>query len=362
MEKRICVILPCNIFEAPFYRRYESLIHNLKFDFDLIIWDRAGISEEANAKIISFNSYVVSNNGDKSKIFKFIKFALFTKKIIKKNKYDKIIILGSYSGTMAFLSLFLYRKYRKNYWLDIRDYTYEWFKPYCKAMEIVIRNSNVTTISSHAYKIFLPKNEYSYFHNYDIDSIEQIIASSKKDMNANKTRISFIGNIRYYDENIKLLNALKNDNRFILQYYGSGSEILQEYCIKNGIENTEFAGRFPSKQTAEFYNKTDIINNVYGNSGIELTTALSNKLYYSLALVMPILVSPNTYMEKITKTIGIGFTVNFQYGKIGNDLYEFYKQFNEKNNEIKKKCEQYLSKIFNEDKSTVALFTKYLQQ
>jgi len=361
LNTRICIILPCNIFLAPFYRRYERMLRQLDHNFDLILWNRACIPEEANANIISFNRHVVSNNGEKKKILQFIKFAVFARKIIRQNKYDKIIILGSYSGTMAFLSHYLSRHYRKNYWLDIRDYTYEWCWPYRKAMAMSIKNSYATVISSPAYETFLPKHEYLCLHNLDVDSIEAIQSSMIKHARENKIRISFIGNVRYYEENIKLLDALKNDDRFIVQYFGDGSEKLQAYCESNKIENTEFIGRFHPAKTAELYRNTDIINNVYGNSGIELITALSNKLYFALALTMPILVSPGTYMEKIAKPLGIGFSVDMCCQSLGDELYDFYKGFLAHKEEIKIKCQERLGQYIAEDKKTITLFKEYLK-
>ena len=51
---------------------------------------------------------------------------------------------------MAYLSMFLAKHYRHEYWLDIRDYTYEWFFPYRIAMKYVIEHSYTTAISSNA--------------------------------------------------------------------------------------------------------------------------------------------------------------------------------------------------------------------
>ena len=145
-----------------------------------------------------------------------------------------------------------------------------------------------------------------------------------------RIRISFIGNVRYYEENIKLINIFSNDERFLLQYFGAGSDKLKEYCEKKGIKNVKFHGKFAASETINFYNNTDIINNVYGNQLIGLTTALSNKLYYSVCFKLPILVSSNTYMEKLSTQYNFGFI--FQENKDFPDkLYQMYLEYINKN-------------------------------
>lgn len=325
-KNSICVVLPCNIYVAPFYFRYEKILSEMQVEFDLIIWNRDGIEEKSEGEIIYFNVLDTANNGDKMKIIKFYKFAYFVKQTIKKNKYDKILFLGSYAGNAVFLSNFLKNNYHNRYWFDIRDYTYEWFKPYYNSISSVIKNSYKTAISSSGYEEFLPKYDYIYTHNIDKINIKKCKKKKNKKTPQTPICISFIGNVRYYKENIKLLELFRNDDRFVLQYYGSGSEELQKYCKENNILNVDFHGKFAPEETSRFYNKTHIINNVYGNSGIELTTALSNKLYFSGGLHLPILVSPNTYIQKISEKYKFGYVIDYDKLNLADELYNWYIQ------------------------------------
>lgn len=347
MGNKVCLILPCNIYVTPFYYRYEKILKDMSIDFDLIIWNREKVNEISDGNIIYYNLKDESNNGNKFKIIKFIRFAFFVKKRIKNSRYEKLIFLGSYAGTAAILSNFLSKYYEKKYWFDIRDYTYEWFKPYYLFISKAIKNSYKTTISSKGYKQFLPEYDYAFSHNMNISMIEECRKKLSHEKKNNNIRISFIGNIRYYDENIKLLNALKNDMRFILQYYGDKSEYLESYCKENNIKNVDFHGKFDTKDTPDFYAKTDIINNVYGNSGIELTTALSNKLYFAIGLNIPILVSRDTYMDEVCKKCKLGFTVDFKNSNLANDLYDWYMNFNKE--ESNRYCSKYWNLILEED-------------
>lgn len=331
MSNKICIVLPCNIYAAPYYDRYLKIFEKYNIKHDLIIWNRDQIKEDTTANVISFNKKDVANSGDKKKVIKYFEFALFVKRIITENEYDKIIFLSTSAATVALLSLFLKKKYKGKYWIDIRDYSFEWFKPYKFALSIAINNSYKSSISSKGFKEFLPSYDYIVTHNIDFSSIDLVKNSSQRRCSETPIRISFIGNVRYFEENKRLLNLFKNDERFMLQYYGTQSEKLKEYCENNSISNVDFYGRFTPNKTSEFYLNTHIINNVYGNGSMELITALSNKLYFSASLHMPILVSPNTFMEEVTRKYGFGFVVNLEDCEIADKIYDWYNKLDNNN-------------------------------
>lgn len=321
--KKIAIILGSNIHWAPYYYRYENLLVELGIDFDLIYWNREGIQEESRANLIAFATPDVSNNKNPLKIWKFIAFSAFVQKTIRENHYDKLIFLGTHGCAVCFCAEYLAKHYRNKMWIDIRDDQYEWFPPFYWGEKKSIGASYATAISSYEYTSFLPEHDYLYMHNIDPNAAQmQAAYSPVKDANS-QIRISFIGNVRYFDQNVKILKYLGNDNRFKLQFYGKGSENLEKYCREHDITNVDFWGGFAQKETLSFYNKTDIINNVYGNDTLNLKTALSNKLYYALFLKMPILVSANTFMEKLAKQYGIGFTFE-EKEDIADRLYDWY--------------------------------------
>lgn len=357
MKNRVCLVLPCNIYAAPYYFRYEKLLDNLHIDFDLIIWNRDLIEEKSSGNIILFNVADVANSGAKTKVIKYFRFASFVKQIIKENKYRKIIFLSTSAGIVAILSLFLKRHYKNHYWIDIRDYSFEWFKPYKLALSIAIKHSYMCSVSSIGYTKFLPKHNYVVTHNIDFSSIEKCVGVKDKKITMPPIRISFIGNIRYYKENERLLQIFKNDNRFLLQYFGMQADVLEDYCKKNRIINVDFHGRFHPHMTAEFYSKTHIINNVYGNSSVDLTTALSNKLYFAASLHMPILVSPNTYMEEITGKYNFGYKVDLNDDNINDKLFEWYMELSDSTC----KYEDFLDVVLEEEKKYEELLEVFLK-
>lgn len=357
MKNKVVLILGTNIHWAPFYYRYENILINEGVEFDLIIWNRENIIEKCCAKkIYEYKKKDKSNNKNPLKITKFLGFSFFAKKILKKNQYDKVIFVGTYGCVSAVCANYLVKKYKKKMWIDIRDDLYEWFKPYYIAQEKSIKASYVTTISSHQYKIFLPEFNYNIMHNIDPHAIE--LKKRFKPQKEDLIRISFIGNVRYYEQNIKIIELLKNDERYRIQYFGAGSELIKEYCEKNKILNVDFCGRFSQDETISFYEKTDIINNVYGNDTLNLQTALSNKLYYGLLLKLPILVSPNTYMEELALKYSIGFSF-YEKDSFANDLYDWYMKI--KNKEIIPQFDLLWEKFYKEDEETIIALKKFVK-
>lgn len=330
--KKIAIVLGCNIHWAPYYYRYEKILKNNNIDFDVILWNREGIDEKIDAKKIEFKVSDISCNKNPFKVLKFFLFANFVKNIIKTKNYSKIIFLGFQGCALTLNANFFINNFKNLYWLDIRDYHYEWFKPYYKLEEKVINSAFDVTISSPGFKKFLPFYNYNYLYNIDPNMNDVILKYNRKPDIRDCIRISFIGNVRYFKENSLLLKSLGNDKRFRLQYFGTGTTTLEDYCIRNRIDNVEFYGQFPQSETVYFYNKTDIINNIYGNQTMEVTTALSNKLYYSICLKLPILVSPKTYMDNFCKQYGFAFVYNAGLD-FSDRLYNWYHSFIRKNND-----------------------------
>lgn len=323
---KICIVLPCNIYLAPFYKHYVEKFQEANVSFDLIYWNRSNVVEETHAQQnFIFTDEDKVNSGKFLKYFKYKRFASFVKKQLQINKYDRVIILSSYAGIMVFLSSFLEKNYYQKYWLDIRDFTFEHMNFYYKGMKKAIYSSKITAISSPGYTQFLPEWDYLQVHNTDLKKISKSKKTYKSD---EPIRISFIGLVRYFEENQKLLLAFKNDKRFILQYYGKNSEVLQKFCNNEGILNVDFYGQFNPEDTIDFYNKTDIINNVYGNENVAEKTALSNKLYYAANNNFPILVSTNTVMEEAASGLGLGFSIDFNNKNQPDEIFNWFHSLN----------------------------------
>ncbi|MDW4260931.1 capsular biosynthesis protein [Staphylococcus saprophyticus] len=335
---KIAILGATNIKHMSLISHYLDNIDLSTHEIDIIHVDKYGINELIDN--VGVHKFPIKINRDYTKFKKlklYFKFKIFAEKLIKEKRYDLIIVWGTYTGHL--FKNFLIKNYKKKYILNVRDYFYESNKIVFKRMKALVDNSILTTLSSDGFLEFLPYSKNYYI----IYSFNESMLKNSETRNKLKIdgplRISFIGNNRFYEVNKKFMISLKNDDRFILQYFGTGSNVLRDFALKNNINNTKFIDGFPIEKTAELLNETDILNNVYGNNDIALDTALSIRLYYAIYLNKPILTSENTFTSKKAKELKLGLDINIkQHVSYGDEIINWYRNLNlKKINELTNK-------------------------
>lgn len=311
------------IYATPYINKYLEIAKHENINVDVHYWDRLCVDNLIEKENIKFIPYKVSvkNSNKINKLKNYILMIKKFSKVIKSQKYDKLIFLQTHAA------VFLYDKIKKynylgKYIVDIRDYTLEKYKFYKKIEKKTIFNSYKTIISSPGYKEFLPEYDYVVAHNITFLDNNKF---SKK--NSNVINISFIGVIRFYEIAKKILLKFKNDNRFLISFIGSGADKLKSFCQDNDIQNIKLIDRFDPSETIKYYEECSIINNYYGNSNPYLDYALSNKLYYGIQLNIPILVSENTYSSNVVISNNLGFSMDLDDLNCCDSLYETYINF-----------------------------------
>ncbi|MEG1965818.1 MAG: hypothetical protein RR064_06675 [Oscillospiraceae bacterium] len=275
--KKIAILSAVNVKHMSLSSIYTEELKKLNIKFDLIYMDKYNIEEEFDANnIFKFVNVINHEDGKLLKILQYFKFRKYAIKKIKENNYDFVIVWNDVAILM-FADYFA-KKMKNKYCLNIRDYCGEKNKFIYNRFKKTILNSAFTTISSDGFLSFLPHYDYISVHSMNLKILQDIPVRNDFREPGSPIRITFIGNVRFFDMNKKIMDVFKNDERFILGYYGTNSEILKEYAEKNDIKNVDFFGSFPVEQTKEFIEKSDIINNLYGNGNIALTSALSIKL------------------------------------------------------------------------------------
>ena len=340
-KKKFIFINLTNFYLTPYFSNY---VNGYDIDYDVAYWDRSFLAESIQGSINTFRFTTKRYSDSESKIiklFKYFRFSSFAKKILKNNHYDGVIFLQT---TIAvFLSSFLKKRYPHKYIVDIRDYSFEHFRLFRHLEKKAINNSFFSTISSIGYKKFLPPFDYVLVHNYHPISNDIKNAFFTRNRDNKSINISFIGLIRFMDQNKKIINYFKNDCRFTLSFIGKNALELKEYIDKNDINNVYLYDYFDSNRTLDFYSKTDIIMNLYGNNTPLLDYAVSNKLYYSASLYMPILVCPNTFMEELSKQFKLGFSLDMADKENINRLYEWFVGIDRA--AFKKECDAFIAKV-----------------
>lgn len=334
--KKICFVCYGNLYLAPYIKNYLESVNS---KCDVIVWNRHSMQEISEHNIITYNAPTDDNVKSKYKKLKgYIGFSFFTIRQLVKINYDVVIFLQSV-GAICTAPLLL-TKYRKKFVIDVRDYSIEGNFVLKYLEGLLMDCSKLNVISSEGYKSFLPKGkQFCLVHNYsEIDN--GVIDEFQNRPIHYPIRLSYIGLIRFQEQNKKLIDLFANDSRFQLQFIGKNAFELKKYIEERGVQNVLLIDQFPSDKTLDYYKQTDAILNVYGNHTPLLDYALSNKLYFAAALRIPILVSKDTYMEKKAVNGGFGFAIDFDDVEMKDKLYSYLTKRNKE--ELFQSCDKFM--------------------
>ena len=340
--KKVCILSAVNIKHMSMISVYTDELQKQGIDFDLIYMDKYDEVEPYPAKNIYRYVNVVNTKLPKYiRGLRYFKFFRYAKKVLEQNKYDFIIV---WNDVAIFLfGSYLAKKWKGKYCLNIRDYCHQKIKPIYNIFVKAVGGAAFTTLSSPGFEVFLPKHDYIYLNSLNMSVLSQCTERKGLRREDEPIRITFVGYDRFYDINKRLLDIFKNDKRFELHYYGMHSDALKEYAEQNGIENAVFGGSFPVQDTAKYIDKIDIINNLYGHGNMSVDYALSIKLYYGIYCKLPILVEPDTYMEKITGEYEMGFVVKELSDDLNDRVFDWYRSIDFES--MKRKCDEALLDI-----------------
>jgi len=343
-KPNVAIIHYSNLFMAPYVYKYAEYLNDYGIKFDLIYWNRESFIDVpplGAQNIYCYEQKLTATTPRYKKLKGFLCHTKFVISKIKENHYDRLILLNT--STALLMSWYLSFSYTEKYAIDVRDYWYEKNPLIFQIQKRVFAKSTLRVISSDGYREFLPKMDYIVMHN-EINIHKEITDEFRFRNKSNKTPICIaqVGFIRFYDQNCKLIRALKNDKRFKLLFAGYNAEQLRSICMKSKATNCELHDKFPMEMTLDFYRETDIIHNVFGN-GIGLDQLCSNKLYYCAKLGLPILVSPNTFMQKIALKYGLGFVVDFSDPEFPDKLYTYYQNLDRE--QFLVNCDRFLEEV-----------------
>ena len=339
---RVCIVAFANLMVVPYIKTYTDILKNNNVEYDIVLWNRYKMEESYSGcnKIYAFNDNVGDTASFAKKIIPLIKYGFYVKSVLKKNKYDCVVVLTSLIGVL--IEGFLKKHYSGRYIFDIRDYSYEHIKWYYKKMESLMKNSALNVISSPGFKEFLPDYPCVIDHNCSFETVSDI-KFKRKDKTIS---VAFVGNVRYPGECKKFINLIKDDSRFEFHFYGKGVDEpeLKRYCIENNFENVFFHGVYMPQEKEGIIENTDILFNAYGDR-LCLKHALSNKYYESMYYKKPLIVTPNTIMSNLSK--GTSFDIDYSKNT-SDDIYNWYQSINVE--EFDLLADDYLQNTIDENK------------
>jgi len=173
--------------------------------------------------------------------------------------------------------------------------------------------------------------------------------------------IGFVGGIRYFEINKRLIDDFSNSPRFNLYYVGRkhpGCD-LQEYCTARGVHNVFFLPAYLNEEKANIYLNIDIINSVYGDNTAEVRTLLPHRLYDCAIYKKPIFVSKNTYLYKIVAQYNLGLAVDLKKENAKNIITAYLECFDEEL--FKKGCDEFLKHALPEKDNALKCVDKFIK-
>lgn len=345
-SSRICIVTPRSINDSPCLEKYRAYLDE---PYDIIYWTKGDDRKDCGAtNTYPYKGEVPVEGGKWRKIKHYCAFMKYAKAVIRKYKFEKLIV---YPTHMAWLLRgMLRREYKGKYILDVRDYAGENNPVIGRLTSEAVNNSGLCTITSPAYLNYLPKN-HNYIISHNIQTINNDIIRSYRTRKLNKTKpiaLAFIGTVRFLEQQKKIISVFGNDDRFIIRYIGRGSDALNDFCKEGKYKNVELVGQFDRSELGKYYMETDMAINIYGNNDPALVYALSNKLYSAALMGMPVLASPNTYTSEIIEKYHFGYTIDLDDCNCANYLYQYYMNLDREC--LTNGCDAFMEKVYSDER------------
>ena len=314
-----------NLSVMQYLFKYTAVLDREQVDYDVIYWNRMGIQEPAQftGRKISYDVPVDTFQAFHKKIFAFLRYARFVRRTIRRNRYDRLIVLTTPTATVLWDMLL--GKYRGKYIYDYRDITKETsFAPFGWFVKKLIAGSQVTMMSSKGF-----------LETLKLPITDQIMIAHNTHRAAEKTypvrlrrqepiRIAYWGLVRQMELNGKLCDRFGNDPRFELVYHGTGDyEKLAAYCREKNYRNISVTGRYALEDVPGFVEHTDILHCLYVNTS-RYWPAVAVKLYDALEFRLPILLNAHTYMAQIMEDVHGSLALDLDREDIADRVYEWY--------------------------------------
>lgn len=334
----------------PYLKKYTDFMDKKKIDYEVIFWQREN-NKKYDYKSIIFKLETDLSTPKHKKIYSFVKYRKFVLKTLKDKKYSKVIVLSTLMGILIYPDLI--KNYKNKMIFDIRDFTYENFNLFKKLELKIIQNSYSTVISSKGFYNFLPFSEkYTICHNILPDEIKHESKFVKKENN--KITITFIGAIRHFKTDVKVIEEFAKDKRFKIVFHGFGSSY---YDLKKYSKDLDviLTGKYDRKDKAKLLEDTDIINSYYDDNDIVNKFAISNKYYDAIIYKKPLWANPNTYMGKLAISQGIGLNCSIDADAMYNEYIELDKK------KFEKKCELILTEILEDEKIFYKMLNSFIE-
>ena len=169
-----------------------------------------------------------------------------------------------------------------------------------------LRRVDLTIFASRFFPLVYPKNLPSFvLENKPNAGIEPVAKEQ-----TNTLVISYIGVLRYFEVVKNLIDAVRNDDRFILYFRGGGDGMKAAMEYSCDAKNIVFTGYYEHSAISSFYAESDIVWAVYPSNDFNVKYAISNKFHESLKYGVPCMYANGTKLAEYVMANGIGIGVD----------------------------------------------------
>ena len=319
--------------------------------FELIYWDRDGKPDAQIppqiSKAYKFEAHLEEQLPFKKKLKFFLRYRIFALNVLRANRYDKIIVLHTTPGLT--LLDYLRRHYRGRYVLDFRDVSYEYIPIYRKLVGKLAEGSAITYVSSDAFRKYLPDLRKIFtIHNFSQEALEHKMLRCEEPRAREVLRVCYWGLVRQAEVNKKVMDALGNDPRFELHYYGRMQQAgrdMEQYAAEKQYSNVFFHGQYMPDERYGFAKETDLIHNIY-DLGTTAGNAMGNKYYDGIIFGIPQICTKGSHMGKEIEEHRIGIALDLEDRAIADKTFSYYHSLDW--NQFEKACDEALVEVLNE--------------
>lgn len=336
---KVGLLIQNNLWFCPYVNIYRDLLEEWAIPYEKIYWNR---DNNPNLEGIEFNG----GTGEKKyqKIWGYISFSNFIKKIVSKKRYDRIIVFSPQIG--IFISNYLSKHYKNKYIFDYRDLSIEQNGLFQYPFKKLLRNSFANVISSPGFKRYLPPSEYYISHNFIIKDVINSLNNTERLQLPDIKNILTIGGIRDFESNSKIIKALSNNKEFFLKFVGRGpaKKRLEEYSSLINTENIEFEGFYNKKDEGTYIKESTYLNIFYPDLKSH-SSALSNRFYNSLIYRRPMIVTKGQIQGDFAEKYNVGISIS-DAGELTQKIKDWENGFNY--HEYNQNCIKLLSEFIRD--------------
>lgn len=344
----------------PMIAPYIDYLKERNIDYDIIRSNRYiyrnedYIRKSKHGTVYEINMLFPASLNKLKKVGPFLSFRKKACKIMKKNKYDFIIVWNE--NTAALFSTYLAVNFKNRYCVNIRD-IYSHQIGIKQLVDLAIKCSSFATIPSPEAETNFPEKTICVF-NKDLSLLNMMERRNTiRQENNSPIRITHLGFYHKVVQGSKdIVDTLGNDVRYQLIFAGQGFDIeFKKYIDEHHYRNVELYGAFPYEETAKYLKETDIINSYYNRfEHPSLRVSFGIKHSYTPMLYIPGLADTDTCWGRLSKQYNLAYLINsHNLNTLGDDLYKWYMGLDF--GEFQKNCDSFNQLI---DNSITNLYSK----